>query len=271
MTGALTIRPGPEGWRLDPAPALPVEALMLGRSPEAAAELLPRIFNLCPVAQATAVRLALDLPLPAGPDLSAEVAREHRLKLGLLWPKLLGLSTHDLPGLPAPAALEDWVRRHPLFATLLRLFPAGVATADLPAVRPDTAMTASACDNSPAARRQDHPLLVAAGGLWGKGPLWRALGRLVDLSLPLPAPIRLEDATAVVPAARGSYAVRARAESGLVRAFARTTPTDHLLAPGGALARSLATLPADAGNLAPLVVAILDPCVPVQFAEVAHA
>ncbi|ODM42696.1 HupK protein [Cereibacter johrii] len=270
MSGSLTLRLGPEGPRLLRGPALPVAALLVGRPPKAAAELLPRLFNLCPVAQATAVRLALDLPLPDLAELAAEIAREHRQKLTLLWPRLLDLPAADPEPLPAPADLTGWVARQPLFAALARLFPPGTAVADLPAVTGETMFAPNPCDNSPAARRQDHPTLSAAARLWGRGPLWRALGRLADLAPP-PPPVRLACGAAVVPAARGSYAVRARIDGGRVTAFARMTPTDHLIAPGGILERSLATLPADSGRLVPVLLALLDPCVPLTIEEAAHA
>ncbi|MEA5160130.1 HupK protein [Cereibacter johrii] len=270
MSGSLTLRLGPEGPRLLRGPALPVAALLVGRPPMAAAELLPRLFNLCPVAQATAVRLALDLPLPDPAELAAEIAREHRQKVTLLWPRLLDLPAADPGPLPAPEDLTGWVARQPLFAALARLFPPGTAVADLPAVTAETMFAPTPCDNSPAARRQDHPTLSAAARLWGRGPLWRALGRLADLAPP-PPPVRLACGTAVVPAARGSYAVRARIDGGRVTAFARMTPTDHLIAPGGILERSLATLPPDSGRLLPVLLALLDPCVPVTVEEAAHA
>ncbi|ACM01696.1 hypothetical protein [Cereibacter sphaeroides] len=270
MSGSLTLRLGPEGPRLLRGPALPVAALLVGRPPKAAAELLPRLFNLCPVAQATAVRLALDLPLPDPAELAAEIARDHRQKLTLLWPRLLDLPATDPGPLPAPEDLTGWVARQPLFAALPRLFPPGTAVADLPAATGETMFAPTPCDNSPAARRQDHPTLSAAARLWGRGPLWRALGRLADLAPP-PPPVRLACGTAVVPAARGSYAVRARIDGGRVTAFARMTPTDHLIAPGGVLERSLATLPADSGRLLPVLLALLDPCVPVTVEEAAHA
>ncbi len=270
MSGSLTLRLGPEGPRLLRGPALPVAALLVGRPPKAAAELLPRLFNLCPVAQATAVRLALDLPLPDPAELAAEIAREHRQKLTLLWPRLLDLPAADPGPLPAPADLTGWVARQPLFAALARLFPPGTAVADLPAVTAKTMFAPTPCDNSPAARRQDHPTLSAAARLWGRGPLWRALGRLADLAPPPPS-VRLACGAAVVPAARGSYAVRARIDGGRVTAFARMTPTDHLIAPGGILERSLATLPADSSRLVPVLLALLDPCVPVTVEEAAHA
>ena len=57
----------------------------------------------------------------------------------------------------------------------------------------------------------------------------------------------------------------------MVTALSRVTPTDHLLAPGGALALSLARLPAATAGLAAVVVDILDPCVAVSVQELVHA
>lgn len=57
----------------------------------------------------------------------------------------------------------------------------------------------------------------------------------------------------------------------MVTALSRVTPTDHLLAPCGALALSLASLPAAKAGLAALVIDILDPCVAVSVQELAHA
>lgn len=271
MTGALTIRLRPSGAEIAAGPAFPLEALMLGRAPEAVAELLPRVFNLCPVAQATAVRLALGLTPPDAAALETEIRRDHRLRLSVLWPRLLGLAGgSEADALPAPADIDAWLARHPLFARIASHFPAGCAVADLPAARSETVMRPLAQDNSPAARREDHPTLRAVAERWGKGPLWRAMARLADLAAP-PPPRLLADGTAVVAAARGLYAVRARAEGGRVTAFARKTPTDHLAAPGGVMEKSFSTLPADRGGLAPLLLAILDPCVPASVAEAADA
>ncbi|MCE8440702.1 HupK protein, partial [Rhodovulum sulfidophilum] len=58
---------------------------------------------------------------------------------------------------------------------------------------------------------------------------------------------------------------------GRVSSFRRWTPTDHLLARGGVLERALASLPRARVELAPLVVDILDPCLPVHFEEAADA
>ncbi|MGP3697598.1 HupK protein [Rhodobacter sp. NSM] len=273
MSGAITISLGPDGPKIAVGPALPVEALMLGRSPEAAAELLPRIFNLCPMAQTTAMRLAFGLEPLARGTLEHEIGREHRLKLSVIWPGMLGLAvdpTGDLPDLPLPRDLDGWLARHPLFSRIAECFGPGEAVADLPALPAGAAMIPGAYDNSPAARREAHPTLAAVAARWGRGPLWRAMGRLADRGTP-PAPLLLTDGTAVVPAARGTYALRGRAEHGVISAFERMTPTDHLVAPGGVLEQSLRTLPADKGRLASLLVAILDPCVPATVTEAADA
>ena len=109
----------------------------------------------------------------------------------------------------------------------------------------------------------------------GKGPLWRAAARLYDLAAiidgDLPAVMRPTAGEAVVPAARGSYAVRIEARGDVVTRFDRVTPTDHLLADGGVLDRSLGTLPATKGGLGNLLLDVLDPCSPVRLREVGHA
>lgn len=270
MMGSVSISLGLRGPEIAVSPALPIGALMLGRSPEAAADLLPRIFNLCPVGQATAVRLALGLPLPAHADLEQEIRREHRLKLSVIWPTMLGLPGEPGGDLPEPCDLDGWLSRNPLFARLSDLFGPGEAACNLPAFEPARGIRACACDNSPAARREAHPTLRAVADRWGRGPLWRAMGRLAD-GTDAPLPVRLPDGTALVPAARGTYALRARAEGGVINAFERTTPTDHLLARGGVLEKSLFALPADKGRLAPILLAILDPCVPARVTEAADA
>ena len=74
-----------------------------------------------------------------------------------------------------------------------------------------------------------------------------------------------------MPAARGQYAVRIGTQGGVVATFDRITPTDHLLAEGGALDRALGCLPAVKAGLGPLLLDILDPCSPVRLKEVGHA
>ena len=74
---AASITFGPNGPTLTAAAPLPVEALVLGRPVAEAAELLPRLFNLCRMAQGLAAKLALGLP--ATEDPGTEIIRDHVL------------------------------------------------------------------------------------------------------------------------------------------------------------------------------------------------
>lgn len=111
--GGLTIRLRVAGGRIAPVieSARPVEAcrLLEGRPPQAAIDLLPRVFALCGTAQThaglTAAERALGLEPPASHQtarrllLLAETAREHAWRLLLDWPRLI-----DEP--PAAPALK---------------------------------------------------------------------------------------------------------------------------------------------------------------------
>ncbi|MEM6677593.1 MAG: hypothetical protein AAF675_06955 [Pseudomonadota bacterium] len=165
-------------------------------------------------------------------------------------------------------------------AGVLRLiaetFRTGEACADgLALVTCETAFDARApLENSIAARHAAHPVMARLEARTGRGPLWRAAGRAYDLEAALDGDFVatvLRPGRVTVPAARGLYALEAEARDGIVTAFTRVTPTDHLLTPGGILERTLASLPADRAGLAPLILDILDPCSPVQLEEVAHA
>ena len=278
--------------RVETGAPLPVEKLLIGRPVAEAAALMPRLFNLCRAAQSAAAHLALGLPVPEDADrLRAEVLRDHLIKLFLTWPKLLGQPPRPFPApgttataLFGPAetfpdsagAFDRWLASGagcaPLLTAIREAFAPGEAVADLPDTTPATAMTLSPQENSTALRHPGHPVLDQIADTYGRGPLWRATARLIDagacLAGTLPAPWLTPDGTALTPAARGKYAVRARADQGRVAAFARVTPTDHLLTPGGMLQASLATLPAAKAALAPLVLDILDPCVPVSLTQV---
>ncbi|WP_146010271.1 hydrogenase expression/formation protein HupK [Acidimangrovimonas sediminis] len=281
--------------RVRPAPALPLARLIAGKSPEEAATLLPRLFSLCRSAQEAAARLSLGLdPGDSAAALHRELLRDHLLKLGLTWPQLLGLPPAPLPRpgteaealfgparhLPdTPAALARWraegTGAAPLLAALDRAFAPGEAVANLAPVTDDTALAAAPVENSPGLRHAAHPLLRAIEASHGRGPLWRALGRLADVEAALagrlPAPRRLPDGTALAAAARGLYALRLDTEGGRVTGLTRRTPTDHMLAPGGMLDQSIATLSATKRPLAALVVDLLDPCVACTLKETRDA
>lgn len=280
---AASVSFGPHGADLAAATPLPLEALLLGQTVERAAELLPRLFNLCRAAQTVAAHLALGLPVAADP--LPEIVRDHKLKLCILLPRSFGLPPVTIPadaadllghdGLPSQAAeLAHWqAPLAPLLAHVAAAFPPGVAcSAALPP--PPDPLKDGAYENSAAGRQATHPLLCSVEASHGRGPLWRLCGLLADLQAALrgglPAP-RLADGIATVPAARGSYALRLSQRNGLITGIARRTPTDHMLAPGGALLQALSALPPGLRGLAPQVITLHDPCIPVLVREVQHA
>lgn len=281
------------------APALPIRRLVLGKPVAEAVELLPRLFNLCRAAQETALRAALGLPLGPGwqETLRREILREHVAKLCLKWPGLLGLAPLRLPpdwslggpdlrralfGPPGtlPPGFPDFLAfldsDHgiaPVLRAISRHFAAGEACRNvLPMASPANIFAAGLCENSVATRQVDHLAMRGIEARWGRGPLWTATALAYDLEGCLRGDLpraSLATGRAVLPAARGLYGVSAKVERERVAALHRVTPTDHLLAPGGALDQSLASLPAEqAGSLAPLLLAIMDPCYPVSLEPV---
>lgn len=282
--------------RVATAPVMPVEKLVLGKTVEEAADLLPRLFNLCRTAQSLAARAAFGLPLE--PDWQAalrqEILRDHVVKLCVKWPGLLGRTTTRLPAgwqaqedvlrarlfgpmryLPESySGFQRFLKRNDGIAPVLRgvrawFVPHVGCRGALPMAVPVRMFDPQAQENSPAARRSGHTVLQAIAARYGRGPFWSAVAVAYDLEAiltgALPEP-HLRKGYAVVPAARGLYAIRAQVEEGRVRQFQRITPTDHLLCQGGALEQSVASLPAQkAQALAPLLLSILDPCYPIRL------
>lgn len=292
----LWVRDGVAGFAAPPA--LPLEALLRGRSVAEATALVPRLFNLCALAQGAALRLALGLPAPDAGELAKDILRDHMALLCLRWPQALGvqgpvlasgwatdrtrarrmlLGHGDLP--VTGAEFGRWLASGdgvaPVLAAIATIFAPGEAAIDLPLVTAATAMQPGAVENSAAARQAGHPLLRAVAGQHGCGPLWQAAGRLVDalacLEERLPGAVLLADGMALAPASRGVCAVRARAQDGRIATFARCTPTDHLLASGGGLALALRGLRPATGPRLLLLATILDPCLPFTLREAAHA
>lgn len=278
--GAARIGMGPKGWQIDRQPGPDLAALMTGRPVEEVAALLPRLFNLCRMAQTTAARLALGLDHQ--PETGAEVMQDHLARIHVTLRRAFDLS----PQRPDPASalgslprnlpdLADWLAS-PLPAAELgravaRSFAGGMGLAG-PLPFPKGTET-GAFENSPAGRQADHPLLVALEADQGRSPLWRYIGLLADLAAAhaLAAPQRLADGTAVVQAARGAYALRLGQAGGVVTDVLRITPTDHQLAPGGALALALVGVPGDRPDLVARLVALHDPCIPVTVPQVQYA
>ncbi len=271
-------------FRTEAGPQIAVQKLVLGKPVEEAAALLPRVFNLCRTAQSACARLAFGLPLPdtIQADLARDIAREHCLHLAILLPSALNTTPLDPAQTMQPVRFPDTVdgfeallKGHTLFAPLLRhltqTFGPGEASAcALPLPSAQNVFSGRPLENSVAARHEMHPVMQHIAARAGRGPLWRVVGRILDLKAcqagVIPAP-SIENGVAVVPAARGLYAIRATILDGCVSTFERRTPTDHLQASGGVLQQSMATLaPADRASATALL-SILDPCYPLTLKE----
>lgn len=291
----------PPGLVAEPALPVPLAPLVLGKPREEVASLMPRLFNLCRAAQGMAANLALNLPVSGDTaPLRQEILRDHVMRLAVVLPQRLGERPTALPrdwqagGLGLRRALFGPTgrlpHRWPDFAAFLAngpgiarlwrqidsLFAEGDAVGGrLPFVSHATAVDAMArVENSCAVRVAAHPVVRALEAK-GRGPLWRVVARSYDLEAVLDgAALTAETSTpgvAHVHATRGLYSISAATQDGRVTRFDRVTPTQHLVAPGGVLDHALASLPADCGARAPLVIDILDPCTPVHIKEQAYA
>lgn len=265
-------------------------ALLRGKTAEEAVELMPRLFNLCRAAQETGVRTALGLDVSPTlmAEARAEMVRDHVLKLCITVPQKLGFSPVALPagwqkdealarraifgddGWPKDfnAFLRSGLGVAPVLTAVREAFGTWADTGPLPTPTPDNMFKRKPVENSPAGRNASRKLMHEIAASDGHGPLWRLVGRLFDLTLPMTPP-RLTAHGAIACAPRGAYALRVTTVGDRVADVVRITPTDHLLAQGGALERSLDNLP-DAG-LVPLLLDILDPCSPVTVKEAPHA
>lgn len=283
--GAVQITQGATGWQINRQPGPDLAALLTGRAVEEVAALLPRLFNLCRMAQDTAAKITLGLP--SATDTSAEVIRDHLARIFVTLRRAFDMA----PQRPDPdgafgasgrlptglAELTVWLASPLPAAELGRVvvqsFPRRFGV--VPRLPSPQGAAMGGFENSPAGRQASNPLLRAIEADQGRSPLWRYLGMLVDLEAAragtLPPPKRLTDGTAVVQAARGAYVLRLAQADGVVTDVLRLTPTDHQLAPGGALSIALAGLPCDRPDLAARLVALHDPCVPVTVAQVQHA
>lgn len=258
------------GWQWRQPAALPVDRLVLGRTAEEAVGLVALIYSICAAAQAVVTRRALGLPVGGHLDaLRAERLREHHRKLWLVLPPLIGAPAGASPRPMAgetPADFRDWmasttdpaaaVARH-----LAAMDPARGRSPALPAAEapdwPDPTIRGRAAENSLALSLGDHPLMRSIEAERGRGPLWRLALKLLDYTrLAAGAPV---DDPAMT--ARGRLFVRAALQDGRVTDFARLTPTDFLLAPGGIMAALLAGTPPGDPDLA-LLVELADPCLP---------
>ena len=285
-------------WRVDAPPGPEAHRLAAGKPVGEAREMLGRVFNLCRAAQTAGFDIATGVA-PQTASIAAEIRRDHLMQIFMAWPKALGITpwfdrewlTDDHAALIAlfgPTARaprsdfemagflgsEDGVG--PLLHLIGEVFGPRTATAlDLPFVDAETAFRAVAVENSPAARQAAHPALAYVEAMYGRGPLWRAVGRVIDLAMILegtpPRPVAAPEGRAIVPATRGYYAVSVGTRDGHVTSLARITPTDHMLAPGGALEAMLSRLPSDRAMLLPVLMTLVDPCRPLNVEAARNA
>lgn len=249
---------------------LPVAGLVIGKPVDEAAELLPRLFNLCRTAQDIAARMAFSLPLPVTPkeDLTREILRDHLLKFGVTWPGFFGGRPQPIPQIlgddtaAVRAALFGPPGSLPEdpgdFATFLAsgsaatdllleirtgFAPGEACAADLTAATRQNVFGAAALENSVAARQAHRPVMRHIEQEFGRGPLWRATARLYDaqdcLTGRLPDAVIVAPGRAVVPAARGLYAISAEVEDGRVKNFRRVHPDRSSSGTGRAAGPSL--------------------------------
>ena len=300
MQGRLTITLAERDGRLSPALVVPgssgAEALLLGRTPGDAVELLGRLFNLCRHAQEAAARLAFGLPAPVKDGIGSEILRDTLFRLFIGLPRAMGQATVPLPlgwqDDPKRAALalfgpslrfpstwpefKDWLGGgaglSPLVAALAGTFAPGEAAARaLPFASGDDAP----CENSAAMRHAGHSVMARIEADHGRGPLWRTVARLLDADACCqgwqPAARLVAPGLAEAPSARGLYRIGVSVRDGRVTAIRRRTPTDDFCHPDGAMLSALAALPLAKRHLAPLVVECFDPCMPWAVQEMADA
>ena len=159
-----------------------------------------------------------------------------------------------------------------LAAVMTRFAPQTAVANGLPVPTDQSLFSSSPLENSTAARQMAHPLMRDIERHYGRGPLWRVVGRALDLVALLrrgwrPEARVLPDRCVTVPAARGTYAVRATVRDERVIDFARVTPTDHLLAKNGVMDQTLASLPPCDQDQAQAIIDVLDPCAPLTLKE----
>lgn len=272
-----------------PRPALSPQ--MMGRPIHEATALVPTVVPLCALAQDIATRLALGVKIPI--DVKARLIRDalldHLVRLFIYLPHVLELRATALPTrweadpdrlrphifgdlgrLPADLtefkrwlAADDGVA--PVIAAIgARFLPGEGATGACALATPTNVFQLDPIENSLAGRHAHHPLMQEIAAKHGRGPLWRAVARLVDLETCLdgvfPRFARPQSGRAYVYASRGVYAVEATAHDGRVATFRRITPTDHLRAPGGVWDQIIANLPPERLTEIEVIKAILDPC-----------
>lgn len=279
-------------------PSMPIAEMMIGKPVDEVVELMPRLFNLCRSAQSLAIRMALGVETrPEDTErLAEEIWSEHLLRLAVTLPMKLGMKPMAVSGANKdtlaqtlfgadhfPNDLAGFIEFTksdigiaPVLRSVISIFePKDACPEKLPFASDLRMMNTLQLENSVGARHADHPVMRHVEATCGRGPFWRIVARALDFDAALAGrlfePRMLDECTAMVPAARGLYAVRARREFGRVVFLQRVTPTDHLLAQNGVFEQSIAGLKPEKQGYASLLVDILDPCVPVSLKECGDA
>lgn len=291
-------------FTVKPAPNYPIGSMILGKSRQEVAELLPRVFNLCRTSQSIAVNTALDLPVKNNiAELNKEILLNHVMRLCVIMPRHFGLPQIRLP--------KDWHSgnlnlRKALFGPLGNLpvslddfknfLESGVGIAGLlnkvavffapgegisralPFVSVKTATNPySIVDNSCAQRVKRHPVVASMATNIGqyRSLFWRLVAISYDLEASLNnAPLKVivsRRGCVHVPATRGLYTVSAQHDGEKVTHFTRVTPTDHLCVKGGVLEQVLATILPERASILPIIMDILDPCTPLCIEKITNA
>lgn len=287
---------GAKGLRPEAMPTMPLTDMVLGKTVMETADLIPRMFDRSRIAQTLGVRKSLGLPIPAAlkDELRREILHDHLLKLRVALAARSGMDPaappsgwSSDPGVAATAVFgprtappktpddfDAFMQSDHLVGRVLYKIdqcfdPGEAASAQLPGLGRRNGMPAAAVENTVAGRHSLHPVMRYIAETRGRGPLWRTAARLYDvaacLSDRLPCVVSHTAGAAAVPAAQGTFLFSAGTNAGRVTQFARVTPTDHLLATGGVLEHTLATLPAIKERLADLVLDILDPDRPIRL------
>ena len=197
------------GLRPVRAPALPVETMVLGKPVTEAADLVPRLFNLCRAAQALAVRKALGLPVAASmnDELRHEIMRDHLLKLCVALPAQFGIGSEGLPsgwasdrgaaaravfgpaGEPpkTPDDLDAFLTSGHRVAEVLHKIdqcfdPGEAATGQLTSLSRTNIRRDAPVENSVAGRHGLHPVMRHIAEPRGRGAIMRPAARHLNLA-----------------------------------------------------------------------------------------
>ncbi|QTL04654.1 nickel-dependent hydrogenase large subunit [Aquabacter sp. L1I39] len=190
------------------APMPDAERVLLGRAPEEAAVLIPRLYNIGAAAQGAAAAAALGLAGGSGDAIRAEIVREHGLFLFHHLPLALG-EARDNEGLAILRA-EDAAARLPRHLFGMH-FPAALSLADLSPLQLDTLL-----------ERGETATTRTLARVATFDPAW-ARADLPDLTLP-EAEAALADDTAS-PARDATLLTRVRGMPLLAALIARDGPS----------------------------------------------